>query len=50
MTREHLLACHPDVRLQYIAVVERSPSVVPPAVMEAIEALTEYGTRPSRPE
>jgi hypothetical protein len=47
MTREHLLACHPAVRLQYIEVAERDPSVVPSEVRETIADLNEYGTRPS---
>lgn len=49
MTREHLLECHPAVRLQYVAVAERYPSVVPSEVMETVSELTEHGTRPSSP-
>jgi hypothetical protein len=46
MTREHLLECHPAVRLQYVEVAERYPSVVPSEVMETVSELTEHGTRP----
>jgi hypothetical protein len=49
MTREHLLECHPAVRLQYVEVAERYPSVVPSEVMETVRELTEHGTRPSSP-
>lgn len=45
MTREHLLACHPAVRLQYVTVAERYPSVVPPDVLATVADLTEHGTR-----
>jgi hypothetical protein len=50
MTREHLLACHPAVRLQYVDVAERYPSVVPPEVQEMIADVNEYGTRPRSEE
>lgn len=50
MTREHLLMCHPAVRLQYIAVAERYPTVVPSEVMETVSELNEHGTRPSNEE
>jgi hypothetical protein len=50
MTREHLLECHPAVRLQYVEVAERYPNVVPSEVMETVRELTEYGTRPSSPK
>jgi hypothetical protein len=49
MTREHLLECHPAVRLQYVEKADRSPSVVPSEVMETISELNEYGTRPCSP-
>jgi DNA-binding CsgD family transcriptional regulator len=49
MTCEHLLECHPAVRLQYREVAERSPSVVPAEVMETVRELNEHGTRPSGP-
>jgi hypothetical protein len=50
ITREHLLMCHPAVRLQYVAVAEQYPSVVPSEVMETVSELTEHGTRPRSPK
>jgi hypothetical protein len=50
MTREHLLACHPAVRLQYVTVAERYPNVVPPDVLATVADLTERESRPSSDE
>ena len=50
MTREHLLECHPAVRLQYREVADCYPSVVPSAVLDTVRELNEYGTRPSDPK
>lgn len=45
--RERFLMCHPAVRLQYIEVAERFPTVVPSEVMATGSELSEHGTRPA---